>query len=59
MSDRDILDQAYAAQLQQLFNTLFAAHVAGDDIATAESHYAQGVVLLRQVRERALALISA
>jgi hypothetical protein len=59
MSDRDIIQQAYASQLAQLFATLFAAQLAADDPSAAEARFQQGVTLLRQVRDKALAQLVA
>ena len=57
MNDRQIIDQAYANQVQNLFTVLWAAYSTGSDSETAESHFKTGLALLRKCRDRAIANI--
>ncbi len=55
MQDKDVIQQAYEEQLAGLFKTMAAAISGGEDAAAAQQRFKDGVALLRQVRDKALA----
>jgi len=55
MNDRQIIEQAYAAQLQALFGVFCSTCATGGDQQAAESHFKAGLALLRNSRDRAIA----
>ena len=55
MTDAEIINQAYAGQLQALFSTLVVSMGSGVEEKEALASFSKGVALLRQARERATA----
>lgn len=55
MTDQEIVEAAYAAQLQDLFTTLWSSCSAGNDASDAATHFKNGVALLRATKAKALA----
>jgi len=55
MNDKQVIEQAYAAQLQALFSVFASTCATGGDQNAAEAHFRNGVALLGASRDRAIA----